>query len=29
VHVPRVLGPLFGMLRLAPRSIWRRIAADR
>jgi len=29
VHVPPVLGPLFGALRLAPRPIWRRIAGDR
>jgi decaprenylphospho-beta-D-erythro-pentofuranosid-2-ulose 2-reductase len=29
VHVPRVLGPLFGTLRLAPRAVWRRIAGDR
>ena len=29
VHVPRVLGPMFGLLRLAPRAVWRRIAADR
>ena len=29
VWVPRLLGPLMGTLRLAPRSIWRRIAGDR
>ncbi|MCU1400831.1 MAG: short chain dehydrogenase/reductase family oxidoreductase [Acidimicrobiales bacterium] len=29
VHVPRVLGPLFAVLRLTPRAIWRRIAGDR
>ena len=29
VSVPRVLGPLFGVLRVAPRGLWRRIAGDR
>jgi decaprenylphospho-beta-D-erythro-pentofuranosid-2-ulose 2-reductase len=29
VHVPHRLGPLFGMLKLAPRPIWRRIAGNR
>ncbi|MCU1367227.1 MAG: short chain dehydrogenase/reductase family oxidoreductase [Ilumatobacteraceae bacterium] len=29
VHVPRVLGPLFALLRITPRPIWRRIAGDR
>jgi decaprenylphospho-beta-D-erythro-pentofuranosid-2-ulose 2-reductase len=29
VHVPRLLGPLFTVLRLAPRPIWRHIAGDR
>ena len=29
VHVPRVLGPMFAVLRLVPRPIWRRIAGDR
>jgi len=29
VCVPSVLGPLFGVLRLAPRPLWRRIAGDR
>jgi decaprenylphospho-beta-D-erythro-pentofuranosid-2-ulose 2-reductase len=29
VHVPRPLGPMFGVLRMAPRSVWRRIAGDR
>jgi decaprenylphospho-beta-D-erythro-pentofuranosid-2-ulose 2-reductase len=29
VPVPRVLGPLFEALRLAPRPVWRRIAGDR
>lgn len=28
-HVPRLLGPLFGAFRLAPRPVWRRIAGDR
>ena len=29
ISVPRVLGPLFGVLRAAPRPLWRRIAGDR
>lgn len=29
VHVPAVLGPLFGVLRVLPRRVWRRLAADR
>lgn len=29
VHVPRLLGPMFGVLRLAPRPVWRRIAGER
>ena len=29
VHVPRVLVPLFGMLRAMPRPVWRTIAGDR
>jgi decaprenylphospho-beta-D-erythro-pentofuranosid-2-ulose 2-reductase len=29
VHVPSVLGPMFGILRLLPRPLWRRIAGDR
>lgn len=29
VWVPGTLGPLMGILRVAPRSVWRRIAADR
>ncbi len=29
VHVPKVLGPMFGVLRAAPRPIWRRIAGNR
>ena len=29
VWVPGTLGPLMGALRLAPRSVWRRVAADR
>lgn len=29
VHVPRLLGPLFAVLRITPRPIWRRIAGDR
>lgn len=29
LHVPALLGPLFGALKLAPRPIWRRIAGDR
>ena len=29
VWVPAILGPLLGVLRLAPRPLWRRIAGDR
>jgi decaprenylphospho-beta-D-erythro-pentofuranosid-2-ulose 2-reductase len=29
VHVPKVLGPLFGLMRATPRPLWRRISADR
>jgi decaprenylphospho-beta-D-erythro-pentofuranosid-2-ulose 2-reductase len=29
VHVPGLLGPMFQLLRLAPRAVWRRIAGDR
>jgi decaprenylphospho-beta-D-erythro-pentofuranosid-2-ulose 2-reductase len=29
VHVPRVLGPLFGVMRALPRPIWRRVAGTR
>lgn len=29
VSVPRVLGPLFGLLRATPRPLWRRISGDR
>ena len=29
VWVPSTLGPLMGLMRVTPRSIWRRIAADR
>jgi decaprenylphospho-beta-D-erythro-pentofuranosid-2-ulose 2-reductase len=29
VWVPRILGPLLGVLRAAPRPVWRRIAGDR
>lgn len=29
VHVPALLGPMFGLLRLAPRPLWRRLAGDR
>lgn len=29
VWVPSHLGPLMGLMRVAPRSVWRRIAADR
>lgn len=29
VHVPRVLGPMFGVMRALPRPIWRRVAGDR
>ena len=29
VHVPRALGPIFAVLKMAPRPLWRRIAGDR
>jgi len=29
VHVPRLLGPLFAVMRALPRPIWRRVAGDR
>jgi len=29
VSVPRILGPLFAAARVAPRSLWRRVAGDR
>jgi decaprenylphospho-beta-D-erythro-pentofuranosid-2-ulose 2-reductase len=29
IHVPALLGPMFGVLRNAPRPVWRRIAGDR
>jgi len=29
VHVPRVLGPMFVVMRALPRPIWRRVAGDR
>lgn len=29
VHVPTGLGPLFGVLRVLPRGVWRRVAGDR
>ncbi len=29
ISVPRVLGPMFGVIRALPRPLWRRIAGDR
>lgn len=29
VSVPRILGPLFGVIRMLPRPLWRRVAGDR
>lgn len=29
VHVPQILGPVFGVLRAMPRPLWRRIAGNR
>jgi len=29
VHVPRLLGPMFAVMRALPRPVWRRVAGDR